>query len=410
MAPSDLKQSPLRRRAWRSLGLIAIVAVLVTGMWWMGRPQPSEAAEDTNTAPEEKRLPVLVNSVQTHRFERRVNTQGDVEAQHVAVVSPRVAGILDAILVDEGDSVVGGETVLFRSDAVKLQQGVVIQTQKVAINQCQLQQAQASSIVAEVNFEKAQLDFERFQRLLEKQAATQDAFEQQQSRFKQARANKVLAQSQVNLATEEVRQAQADLEIARKDLADAQAVAPISGRITQRMQETGEMGAPGQPVLRIEDVSLVEVSAFLPASLYAAIQAGQTQMQVTVAAQDVGSHLISYKSPTINRKRRTFEVKCLISNPSASMAPGAMAEIVVVLEQRRALGVPAEAIQQRDGQSVVFVVQDEYAVQRTVQTGLETDGWVELVASEVSQGDSVVYSGQFLLDNGSAVSVQQGDK
>ena len=78
MAPSDLKQSPLRRRAWRSLGLIAIVAVLVTGMWWMGRPQPSEAAEDTNTAPEEKRLPVLVNSVQTHRFERRVNTQGDV--------------------------------------------------------------------------------------------------------------------------------------------------------------------------------------------------------------------------------------------------------------------------------------------------------------------------------------------
>ena len=228
MAASESKQSAPHRRTINALGLIALLLALTAGVYWMGRPQASEAADDPKNAPAEKRLPVLVAPAKACQFERRVKTQGDVEAKHVALVSPRVPGILDAILVDEGDAVVAGETVLFRSDAVKLEQGVVIQTQKVAINRCRLQQAQASLTVAEVDFEKARLDFDRFQRLLDKQAATQDAFEQQQSRYKQAEANRVLAQTQVDLATEEVRQAQANLEIARKDLDDARVVAPIN--------------------------------------------------------------------------------------------------------------------------------------------------------------------------------------
>jgi len=410
MTASEPKHRLSRGRHIRAFGLIAILLALAAGAYWMGRPQPSEAAAQAQTSQAEKRLPVLVASAKVCQFERRVKTQGDVEAKHVAVVSPRMPGVLEAILVDEGDAVVAGKTLLFRSDAVKLEQGVVIQSQKVAINQCRLQQAKASLIVAEVNFEKAQLDFERFQRLLDKQAATQDAFEQQQSRYKQARANRALAQTQVDLVDEEARQAQAALEIARKDLDDARVRAPISGRISQRMQETGEMGAPGQPVLRIEDTSVVEVSAFLPASLYAAIPPGQSRMQVSVSGQDVGSQLISYKSPTVNRKLRTFEIKSLITSPPAFMVPGAMAEIRVVLEQRTGLGVPAEAIQQRDGQSVVFVIQADRAAQRVVRTGLETDGWVEVLSGELKEADAVVNRGQFLLDDGSAVSVQKGEQ
>ena len=63
-------------------------------------------------------------------------------------------------------------------------------------------------------------------------------------------------------------QAKINLQIAEKDLRDALVYAPISGRVSMKLSEPGEMGQPGKPIVRIEDASLIDVSAFLPAQYY----------------------------------------------------------------------------------------------------------------------------------------------
>ena len=84
--------------------------------------------------------------------------------------------------------------------------------------------------------------------------------------------------------------------------------------------------------------------------------------------------------------------------------PGNMADLTIVFESRPGLGVPTAAVLVRNGQNVVFVVQDGQAVQRDVQTGLQNDGWTEILAG-LEAGETVVTEGQTQLRDGLKVEV-----
>jgi len=326
------------------------------------------------------------------------------------MVSPRVPGTIETIFVDEGDAVVAGQTKLFQIDAVNLEQQVQIKQHATVVAECSRREAAANLERVAVDLRKAELDYQRFERLRDKQAVTADAFEQQESRYHQLQAACRLAEAQVELAAAKEAQSQAELAIARKDLADAVVYAPIDGKVSARLQEPGEMGSPGHPVVRIDDTSVVEAAAFLPAEYYAAVVPGQTAMRIQASGVDVGRHVITYKSPTIDPKLRTFEVKCVLSDPPEGVTSGAMVQIVVTLESRRGVGVPSPAIQQRGGRAVVFVIENAVARQVPVTTGIETDGWTEIREGDLKEGAWVVTMGQYMMEAGMAVSVQQEEK
>jgi RND family efflux transporter MFP subunit len=405
------------RHHWKTISLasIALVAVIGAAAVWQLRPASTAKAADSATTNEsapspateaKSKVPVVVTPAQTRLFEVRIEVQGTVEAKNTAMVSPRIPGVIESLFVDEGDAVIAGQTKLFATDSLKIQKSVLIQQQDLAVARCAQREAAASLERSRADFEKAELDYRRFARLLEKQAVTPDAFEQQQSRYRQTQAMLKVAEAQVDLMTERQKQAEAALAISEKDLSDSVILAPINGRISMKLLELGEMGSPGQPVFRIDDPSLVEVSAMIPANFYPQIVAGQTQMKITVASVEAGLVTISYKSPTIQTKMRTFEIKALLKDPPPTMVPGSMAAISVVLESRKALGVPTVALQKRGERSVVYGVRDNKARVVEITTGLETDGWTEVKQGALTDTTPVVTMGQYLLNDGTAVTVQ----
>ncbi len=389
------------------IGLVAIACVAGGGYLLLQRRAGAQHTEAPEQASEQTRTTVVTTAAEARGFERTLVVQGNVETKDLAMVSPKIPGTIDAIFVEEGDTVVAGQTRLFQIDAANLERSLQIKEDALTVAQCARREAEANLERIEVDLRKAELDYRRFERLLEKGAVTTDAFEQQQSRYEQLRAARKLAEAQVELTAAKEQQARTELAIARKDLADATVSAPIDGTVSIRLQEPGEMGSPGHPVVRIDDTSVVEVAAFLPAQYYAAIVAGQTPMRVDVSGIDVGRQIITYKSPTIQPKLRTFEIKCSLEDPPEGVTSGAMAQITVVLESRDGLGVPSAAIQQRGGRSVVFVVEGGSARQIAVETGIESDGWTEIRGGELTEAAAVVTMGQYMVEDGMLVDVQQ---
>jgi RND family efflux transporter MFP subunit len=399
----------LRRTARYVVGLIVIVvlAAIAGVLCGQATAEPSSQAAKTTDSVQ---TPVMVTPAAMRQFERTLVVQGNVQTKEFAMVSPRIGGTLEAIYVDEGDAVVAGRTKLFQTDAVSLERNLQVKEQATIVAQCASREAAASLDKVTVDLRKAELDYNRFKRLYDQNAVTADAFEQQQSRYQQLQAARKLAEAQVELNVAKQTQSKAELEIARKELDDATIYAPIGGKISQRLREPGEMGSPGQPVLRIDDTSVLEVAASLPAQNYGEVTPGQTPMRVQVSGIDLGSQVITYKSPTIHPKLRTFEVKCLLKNPPAGVAPGAMAQIAVVLETRQGLGVPSSSIQNRSSGTVVFVVRDGAARQETVATGIEAAGWTEVRQGQVKADEQVVTLGQNMLNDGAAVQIQKEQK
>jgi len=395
-----------------------LLGLLLTGMGLAGaamvvRPlvfdlTRAEESSQPREAVEEKGRPVSTTAVKRLLFVEGVRTQGNLESARHAAVPAKLPGILEEIYVQEGDRVLAGETRLFKTESLKLEKTLEIRRHELSVARFSLLEKRALLEQVEAELHKAGLDYKRFQRLQAQRTVSDDAMEQQESHYHQLLATRKHTLALIDLAAEQVSQARAALAIAEKDLRDAVVVAPLSGVISRRNLEPGEMGDTNTPVVSIEDPTRIEVSALIPARYYPLIVPGRTEAAVKVHGLDLGRRPVSYKSPTIDAKLRTFEIKCLLDNPDGRLAPGSMAEIEVIILSRSGLGVPREAIVVRQGRSAVFTVASEEARLVYVQTGLETEGWVEIEAEGLAAGGPVVTSGQTSLDPGVKVRLMEG--
>lgn len=402
-----LSSNALSRRIVYSAASLAVALALVSGC---SRETPADAPRGAGLSLEDatdRAVPVVLGAAARRDFVESLAVQGTLEAKNVAMVSPRMPGILEAIYVEEGGAVVAGETKLFQTDSEKMEKAVEVSEQDLAVAVCAKREAAANLEQMEAQFEKAEADYGRFQRLLEKKAVTPDAFERQESRFKQTRAGLKHAKTLVDLAAERAHQAAAALAIAEKTLKDSTALAPISGRVSMRAMEPGEMGDPGQWVLQITDTSVVELSAFVPEQYYRRIEPGATRVRISLTELDAGEFTVTYKSPTIQAQLRTFEIKCRIDGPGGGIVPGALATAEILLDRRSGLGVPSQAVQQRGGTSVVFTVRDGRAQMVAVAPGLTTEGYTEVDAEGLDEGSPVVTMGQYLINDGTPVAIRE---
>lgn len=387
-----------------ALATVAGAGVLV-GPYLMGNTVRA-AGEDTR-AQDERVYTVHTTPAAHHVFDQALSAQGSIASKRYAAVPSRVSGALDAVFVDEGDPVEQGVTPLFQVDRANLERLHLMAQQDLAVARCAVREAEANLDRVDADLHKARIDFERFTRLVEKKAVTPEAVEQQESRYRQTQALRKHAAAMVDLTKEQLAQAEIAVGLAEKNLSDSVVLAPLDGVVTARLLEPGEMAEPGKVVLRVEDLRTLEASVHLPSQFFGQIRAGETEISLAVAGQDAGRFPVSYKSPTIDPMLRTFEVRCLLESYPEFVAPGAMAEAVVTLEKHEGLGVPADAVLPRGGESVVFVVVDDVAHAHTVSTGGPSNGWIEVLSGEVNEGDAVVSAGQHMLDDGAKVMVQQ---
>ncbi len=346
--------------------------------------------------------PVVVRA-----FEEVVRSQGSLSAKNSANVSARIPGTLVAVYVSEGDAVSAGRTKLFEVDSIKLKNAVEIGRQDRAVAEQGVRAAEASLEQVNAQLLKMEKDLKRITGLYDKDVVSKDSLEKAQSGHDQLAAAKKQAESAVSLARERLKQAEIALNITKKDLSDTLIYAPISGRVAMRFTEVGEMAAPGYPIIRIEDTAVLEASAFLPAQWFARVKEGETAVRLEIAGVEFEPKTITYKSPTINPKLRTFEVKALVTNPPDGVAPGAMAGLAVVLGTRESIAVPSDSVRELRGGNVVFIIRDGKAEMVEVKTGLESGGFVEILEGALSEGDLVAVSGQRFLDDGTPVSVRR---
>lgn len=234
------------------------------------------------------------------------------------------------------------------------------------------------------------------------------------ARVAQARAALSAAQKDILTVTARRREAQALRDAVaqkRADLAAAEASAsyavvrsPISGVITHRAMNAGDMADPAAPILDVSNIRALDLSANLAASDGQRVQAG---MPAHVTAPDEPDH--SYLGAVqsvgqIDPQTNLMPVRIRIPNEGSRLRVGqfAVANIVVRVDTR-AVTVPRQAVINNEQGSAVFIVDaDDAAHQKDVKVGVESGGDVEIV-SGVKKGDRVVRLGDYELTDGAKV-------
>jgi len=176
--------------------------------------------------------------------------------------------------------------------------------------------------------------------------------------------------------------------------------APVSGIVVNRMVEAGMEIKPGAPLLHVADLSSVWVEADIYEQDLNLVEPGQIAT-VTFAAYpgESWNGRIEYVYPYLEGQTRTMKARLSLQNPGGKLKPEMYGEVRLAGSEGHVLAVPADAVINTGERRIVYVEAQERVYEpREVETGAETDGWVE-VLSGLNEGDKVVERGLFMIDS-----------
>jgi membrane fusion protein, multidrug efflux system len=314
------------------------------------------------------RMPVVETAaVGLGSIAREVVVPGTVQPIRTLAVNAQASGALLAVNVEEGSRVSAGQ-VLARVDAREVE-------------------AQVRSAEAQYRVTRAARD--RAEQLRDRQVITVAEYERDRAAYDAARSQ---------------------LDQLRTRLGYAVIRAPAAGVVTAKHVETGDIVSPQARLFEIADVSTLVVP----------VRVSELDVVHLAAGDEARITLDAYPDrPLTGRIRRIFPaadpgtrlvpVEVALTGGSADVArPGFLARVSLALGTRDGVRlVPGGAVVGAAGAQAVYVVTDGTVERRPVQTGLTSQGQVEIV-SGVEEGEPVVVVGNHNLRDGATVRVVGG--
>jgi Cu(I)/Ag(I) efflux system membrane fusion protein len=176
---------------------------------------------------------------------------------------------------------------------------------------------------------------------------------------------------------------------------------PIDGVVGELSAREGMTVAPGAPLFRLNGLATVWVNAEVPESAAAEVRPGNAvQARTPALPGSVFKGRVSAILPEVNATTRTLKARIELANSGGRLIPGMFATIDFAPTGRSDIVlVPSEAVIRTGKRTVVIVAQGEgHFAPVDVEAGIEGHGQTE-IRKGVRDGDSVVVSGQFLIDS-----------
>ncbi len=371
----------------------------------------------------------------------RVQLTGMIEPKKRVNVKARVEGRVEKIYADEGDSVHAGqlvaevdpEVVQARADEQKSNvdaaQSQVKKTElsaslekqqdvlKLNLAKKTLEKAQAQFLEAEkLYIRKEELFAQKFisQQEMDSSKTSVDVakadVESQKSSLQIAeeylQRNQKISQQDIASAKARLQSERASLKAAMENLKYTRVYAPLSGLVTFRGVEEGEMVASesfgkqsGTTIITISDLSEMYATADVDEVDMAKLKTGQ-KAEITLDAipdetfqgeiVEIGMQSSRIQNPGTN-EISTFPIKIKIISSDKRLKPGMSCNIDVLTKHlKNVLYVPLEVVERKNGKDIVKVKKgDSNVVEKTVITGVRTPTDIEILKG-LKKGEDVV--------------------
>ncbi|MFP7721552.1 efflux RND transporter periplasmic adaptor subunit [Lysobacter sp. A3-1-A15] len=344
--------------------LVRALALALAGTLALTACKGGEGAADAKPgeAAEEEVVPVEVAAASLRAVAASYTGTAPLEAIGESQVVAKTSGVALQVMVEEGDMVRAGQT-LVRLDA----------------DRARLQATQTAAQVA-----KLQNNFERSRKLAEQQLLSASDHDQIKYDLANARAANRLANLEVSYSA---------------------VTAPISGVVASRSIKTGNFVQINTPIFRIVDTSQLEAVLNVPERELATLKPGlPVQLAVDSLPGQAFTGRVDRVAPVVDAGSGTFRVICAFEG-GGLLQPGMFGRISIAYDQRaNALTVPRIALLDGEGDPAVFVVRGGKAMRVPVKLGYVDGQWVE-VREGIKPGEQVVVAGKAALRDGNKVQV-----
>lgn len=269
-----------------------------------------------------------------------VQTTGIIEATEVNL-SAKITERIKQIKFEEGDYVKDGEIAIILDDEKKRAEYDQADA-NLEVAKANLLNAQAEAVKAKVKIEDTKRDLERISSLLEKNLVSRNDKDKAQTNYDLAAADLNKAQAQETVANASIKQAEAALNLAKTNLEDAIIKSSISGIVTLKAFEPGEMVSSGATILTIIDTNNIWARVDVEETDIAKIKLGDLVYAKVDALpkEEFEGRIVEINSEGEFATQRdvrkgkqdikTFRVKVKIDEPKGILKPGMTAQVTFI--------------------------------------------------------------------------------
>ncbi|WP_215493845.1 efflux RND transporter periplasmic adaptor subunit [Porphyromonas bobii] len=184
---------------------------------------------------------------------------------------------------------------------------------------------------------------------------------------------------------------------------------PISGFVTAKNYDNGDMTSPQLPVVVIQQIAPVKAVIGVSEQYYSYLKKGAAAtLSVDALGEETFSGIVTNIFPTLDPVTHTVSTEIEVANKDLKLRPGMYARVHLDFGTKEALTVPDKAIvrQAGSGARYVYVFSGGKAVYRAVELGQQQGDLYEVV-SGINAGDQVIISAPSNLKNGLSVKLRK---
>ena len=377
---------------------ICFILIILVGLGLLGWQIYEKASASRKGFKRERRnvpVAVQVELVKKASIKEVGNFTGSLDPLSECILAPKIAGRLEKILVNIGDTVKGGQLVAVLDDDEYRQQ--VIQAK------AELEVARANLLERKSTMENAKREYERTVALRKKKIASESQLDAAESEFK-------TQQAKLRVATAQISQKEAALKMANIRLSYAQIKVTENNNngcrvVAERFVDEGAMLAPNTPIVSIMDIEKLIAAIHVIERDYPKIQPG---LEAVISTDAFPGRTFTGKviriAPLLKEESREARVEVEIPNAKKLLKPGMFVQVQIQFDvHKNASIVPVAALVKRKGIQGVFLVDSQKQKARfvPVTVGIVNGFQAEVLNPPIT--GSVVTLGHHLLEDGSSI-------
>jgi multidrug efflux system membrane fusion protein len=345
-----------------------------------------------------------------------VTAVGTVEPSAVVQIRSRVSGEITRVSLIEGSEVHQGD-LLFEIDPRPYNEALRQAEAALAKDTAQLKQAEANVVRDQAQLKSVQADADRSDQLLNAGVVTRQQRDQGRSASDALLASIESDRAGIESVRASIENDRSMADRARLDLDYCKIRSPITGRVGNLLVHQGNLvsDTSQNPLVIIHRVQPIWVSFGVPEEHLEVIRKTPPQNLLIRAAvqntsQAVRGTLIVVDN-AVDTTTGTIKLKANFENQDRLLWPGQFVNVTLTLGTlKKAVIVPAEAVQPGQKSPMVYVVKPDQTVEpRTVVVGQDYGKRV-VIEKGLAAGEKVVTDGQLRLFPGAPVRAVAADQ
>lgn len=323
---------------------------------------------------------IRLETAQGGALDTYIELPGEIvlNADRIAHVVPRVAGIVREVQATVGDQVKKGQLL------------AVLESRELA-------DAKASYLAAVEKETLAQANFKREERLWKKKVTSEQEYLDARQALAEARIAKNSTEQQLHALGSSKKDLRALASSEHASFTHYTIPAPFSGTVIEKHITFGENVTAEADVFTIADLSTVWVNLNIYQKDLIKVRKGQT------VGIEIGHDIpstegkIAWVGPQVDERTRTAKARIELPNPDGSLRPGLFVTAKVAVGGSSAgIVVPKSALQTFEGKTVVFVRTADGFEPKPVELGRQDGIKVEILSGLVA-GQTYAAEGSFTL-------------